>query len=161
MASAGLIFLGAFAVWMAAAPWPLAPRAALGAAMLGLSVWAAGRLRVADGAVGRLITRAPAAALLHLKHAPALARDTVRVVLAALGARQTAPVFVRLKLKPADAAGNAAVITALSAAPGGVVIDADGGSLLAHALVESDVHVPALQARERDALRAGGGAQAR
>lgn len=160
MAASIILFVGLFAFWCLAAsggawPWPLI--AAAGAVAVALSVWAARRLRVADGEGAAAFARAPQTAALMLSRAPMRTIDAVRVLAAALGARAKAPVFVRLKLKPATPLGAASVIAAMSAAPGTVVVDADAGSLLAHVLAEADVDVAAMQALERAALTGVGG----
>lgn len=159
LASAGLIFIalvGLWLLWGQDAGWPLAMRGMLGAACAGLVVWAASRLGATDREGAGLFTRAPAAALLVALRGPGRLRDGLRVMAAAVGARTRAPVFVRLRLRPVSTEGAAAVVAAMSGAPGAVAIDASHDSLLAHVLVESDVDVAALQRLERDALRAAG-----
>lgn len=157
MAAAGIIFIGLMALWMAAGGgWPAPVMAGLGVGALGVAVWAGARLGAADREGAALFTRGPAFAALVLGRLPGRVRDSLGVLAAALGARETAPVFVRLKLRPADAAASAAVVTAIGATPGTVVVDADAASLLAHALCEPDVDVAALQATERAAIGAAG-----
>jgi multisubunit Na+/H+ antiporter MnhE subunit len=154
------LFAGLFVFWCLAAlggGWPLPVSAALGVVAAVLAVWAGRRLRVADAEGAAAFAYAAQTALLMTARAPARTLDALRVLAAALGARDKAPVFVRLKLKPASAVGGAAVIAAASAAPGAVVVDADAGSLLAHVLVEADVDVAAMQALERAALAGAGG----
>ncbi len=159
LASAGLIFIavvGLWLLWGQDGGWPSVTLGMLGAAGAGLVVWAAARLGVADREGSGLFARAPATLLLVALRAPGRVRDAWRVFAAALGARARTPVFVRLRLRPVSTEGAAAVVAAMSGAPGAVAIDASLDSLLAHVLVESDVDVAALQTLERDALRAAG-----
>jgi multisubunit Na+/H+ antiporter MnhE subunit len=157
--SAALVLLVVFGLWMAFAVgggWPAPVAAATGAVAAVAVVLVALRLRIAGAVEGRAWARAPVFAAAALARAPRHARDALRVLASALGARARRPVFVRLKLRPADPAGAAAVVAAISGAPGAVVIDADAASLLAHALHEEDVNVAELQALERRALAAAG-----
>lgn len=159
MAAAGVLYIGLFALWMLATaaggwPWPVA--AVSGGVAMALTVWAGQRLKVADAECAAPATRALPVLGLMLTRAPGRWRDALGVAAMALGGRAKAPVFVRLKLRPADPVGAAAVVTAIGGAPGVVVVDADAGSLLAHALNEADVDVAALQALERAALRSMG-----
>ena len=161
MASAGILFLGLFALWClasAAGGWPWPVIVGLGVIVVASVVWAAQRLRIADREAAAPFARLPAIAALMASRLPARAFAALRVLASAIGARDRAPVFVRLKLKPANAVGAGAVVAAMSAAPGMVVVDADAGSLLAHVLVEADVDVAAMQALERVALASAGGA---
>ena len=159
MAASFILFAGLLAVWCLAASgggwsWPVI--AGLGAASAALGLWAARRLRVVDAA--SVFAHVAQTAALVSALAPRRAIDATRVLAAMLGARARAPVFVRLKLKPSSLQGGAAVIAAMSAAPGTVVVDADAGSLLAHVLAEPDVDVAGLQRLERAALAVSGGA---
>ena len=162
MASAGILFIGLFALWCLAAagggwPWPVI--VGLGVVLVALVVWAAQRLRVADREGAAPFARFLPVAALVISRAPARLFAALRVLASAVGARAKAPVFVRLKLKPAGAGGVGAVVAAMSAAPGTVVVDADAGSLLAHVLVEADVDVASMQALERAALAGAGAAR--
>ena len=162
MASAGILFIGLFALWCLAGagggwPWPVI--IGFGVVLVALVVWAAQRLRIADRDSAAPFARLLPAVALVATRAPVRLFAALRVLASAIGARARAPVFVRLKLKSADGAGLGAVVTAMSASPGTVVVDADAGSLLAHVLVEADVDVASMQALERAALASVGAAQ--
>lgn len=159
MAAAGVLYLGLFVLWLLATaaggwPWPVA--GAVGVVAIALTVWAGQRLKVADAEGAAPFARLFPVLGLMLARAPGRWRNALGVAAAALGMRARAPVFVRLKLRPADPLGAAAVVAAMSGAPGLVVVDADAGSLLAHALREPDVDVAALQTLERATLRSMG-----
>lgn len=159
--AAAIIILGLAALWglsSAGAGWPLALGGGLALGALAVVSALAARLGALDSESARLFTRLPGATVLSVLQAPARIRAALRVIRTALGARSRAPVFVRLKLRPATPAGVGSVVTAMSAAPGAVVVDADAGSLLAHVLAEGDVDVAAMQRLERAALAASGGA---
>lgn len=154
-----MLYLGLLALWVlatASGAWPWPVTAGLGVIVTALVVWAAQRLRVADREAAAPFTLAPRTLGLLLANAPRRWRDALGVFAAALGARERTPVFVRLKLRPADPLAAASVISAMSGAPGIVVVDGDAGSLLAHALSEDDVEIGALQALERAALGGAG-----
>lgn len=157
MASELLVFVGAAAAtWALAGAWP-APVAIACALLSGLLVTVLARRFGASGRTGAaLVATAPQALAFSLARTPGRWRTGLGVLLTALGARDRAPAFVRLRLRPASVRGAAAVTETLSGAPGLVVVDADAGSLLAHALIESDVAVPQLQALEQAALRRAG-----
>jgi multisubunit Na+/H+ antiporter MnhE subunit len=153
--AAGILYLGLFALWLAATatggwPWPVA--AATGAVGVMLALAGGLRLKITDAEAAAPFARLGPVIGLMLSRAPGRWRDALGVAVAALGARAKAPVFVRLKLRPTDPLGSAAVVAAMSASPGLVVVDADPGSLLAHALREPDVDVAAMQSLERAAL---------
>ena len=161
MAAAIILFLGLLAVSGVTAlgsgwSWPMIAGLSIGASALG--VVAAQRLRVAGAEGASAYAQLVQTAALLASRTPARAMDAARVLAATVDLREKAPVFVRLKLKPASPQGTASVIAAMSAAPGTVVVDADAGSLLAHVLVEEDVDVAAMQKLERAALAAAGGA---
>lgn len=155
MAAAGALYLGVLALWLLAAAsgsWPPPVAVGLGVVVAALVVWAGQTLRVADREAAAPLTRASRTLGLMLLNGPRRWRDALGVFGAALGLRERAPVFVRLKLRPADPLAAASVITAMSGAPGIVVVDGDAGSLLAHALSEDDVEIASLQRLERAAL---------
>jgi len=157
----GILGLALFALWLAATatggwPWPVA--AAIGAVSVALTLMLGRRLKITDSEAAAPFARLAPAIGLMLSRLPGRWRDALGVAAVALGARDRQPVFVRLKLRPASALGAAATVTAMSASPGLVVVDADAGSLLAHALCEPDVDVAAMQSLERAALRSMGAA---
>lgn len=161
MAAPIILFVGLFVVWCLAAAgsgwsWPVIT--GVGAAVAALVVWVAHRLRLADAEGAAPFAHLVQTVALMCSRAPARTIDAIGVLATAVGARTRAPVFVRLKLKPASPVGAAAVIAATSAAPGTVVVDADAGSLLAHVLAEADVDVAAMQRLERATLALTGGA---
>ncbi len=161
MASSIILLIGLFAFWRLATlgggwPWPVI--AGAGAVVAVLAVWAARRLRIADAEGAAPFAHLAQTIVMMAARAPSRTLDAMRVLTTALGGRAKAPVFVRLKLKPAAPLGGAAVIAAISATPGTVVVDADAGSLLAHVLTEADVDVAAMQKLERAALSVAGGA---
>lgn len=161
MASAGIMYIGLFALWCLAGAgggWPWPGIVVSGVVVVALVVWAAQRLRIADREAAAPFARLFPLAAFGIARAPARAGAAVRVLATAVGARAKAPVFVRLKLRPADSAGLAATVAATSASPGTVVVDADAGSLLAHVLVEADVDVASMQALERAAHTSAGSA---
>lgn len=161
MAAPFILFAGILAFWCLAAlggSWSFAVIAGLGAIAAALIVWTGQRLRIADGEGAAPFANLVVTTGLILARTPSRTIDAVRVLAAALGAGSKAPVFVRLKLRPATPLGAASVIAAMSATPGTVVVDADVGSLLAHVLSETDVDVAAMQRLERAALAVAGGA---
>lgn len=147
---AGLI-IGVLAVWVCAAfggGWPPGVMLALGAVSAVLVALSAARMGALDREGARLYTRS------GLSFATALTRwpGDMLAALGVIGGGAAQSGFVRLKLRPTDDAGLATVIETLSARPGVLVVDADAGSLLAHAMNENAVDVEALKALEGRAL---------
>jgi len=155
------IIIGVLAVWVCAAfggGWPPGVMLVLGAAVAALVALAAARMGALDREGARLYLRSGQALANALLRWPGNMLAAFGVVSG--GAARTG--FVRLKLRPADDAGLAAVIETLSARPGILVVDADAGSLLAHAMNENAVDVDALKAVETRALgRSPGGSRER
>ncbi|KAF0171975.1 MAG: Na+/H+ antiporter subunit E [Hyphomonadaceae bacterium] len=154
MAHGAGLFIGFFVVWACATlagAWPPEITLGLGAATAALVTVFAARMVVFDREAARHFTRAAMSLALSVSRWPSALLSALGVLAAAFGLRRARSGFVRLKLSPHDGAGLAAVVEALSAAPGLLVVDADAGSLLAHALDEDAVEVATLKALERAA----------
>jgi multisubunit Na+/H+ antiporter MnhE subunit len=153
------LFIGFFVVWACATlagAWPPVITLSLGAAAALVATAAAARMGALDREGARHFTRAVIAFGVSLLRLPAAAFSALGVIAAAFGFRRPRPGYVRLKLRPHDGAALGGVVETLSAAPGLIVVDADAGSLLAHALDEEAVDIAALKSLER---HAAGGAQ--
>jgi multisubunit Na+/H+ antiporter MnhE subunit len=149
-----------FAIWIAAAAaggWPAPVTVGLGAAAVALAALVAARTGAFDREGLRGYARAATTFAYALARWPAGMASSFSVAASAFGVRAHKPGYVRLKLS-ADDAALADVVEALSATPGLVVVDADNGSVLAHAFDEESVDVDRLKKIER---RAGGGASGR
>lgn len=158
--AAGILTLAFFALWLAASTtggWSWAVAGAVGAVGVTFALVLGSRLKVVDAEAAGPFAHFASVLGLMLMRTPGRMRDAAAVAALAVGARRKAPVFVRLKLRPADPLAASAAICAMSSAPGLVVVDADAGSLLAHALCEGDVDVADMQKLERHALGSMGG----
>lgn len=163
MAHGAGLFIGLFVIWACATlagAWSPAITLGLGAAAASLVAVAAARMGALDREGARHFTRAAAAFALSVSRWPSALLSTLGVVATVLGAKRARPGYVRLKLQLHDGAGLASVVEALSAAPNLVVVDADAGSVLAHALNEDAVDVAKLKSLERRAAGDGRGAAA-
>ena len=152
MAHGAVLFIGCFVVWVCAtlsAGWPQGISLCIGAAVSLLVAASAARMGVLDGEGTRPFTRAAISFGVSATRFPSALLSALSVAAAAFGVRRGRPGFVRLTLRPHDSVGLAAVVEALSAAPGLVVVDADVGSLLAHTLDEDGADAAKLAALER------------
>ncbi len=154
MAHGAVLFIGFFVVWACATlggAWPPAVTLGAGAAAAAFVTALAARMGALDREGARHFARAAMSFARSVPRWPSMFLSALGVMGAAIGVRRVRPGYVRLKLRPHDSAGLAAVVEALSAAPGLLVVDADAGSLLAHALDEDAVDVATLKALERNA----------
>ena len=150
-----------FAIWIAAAAaggWPAPVTIGLGVAAVALAALVAARTGAFDREGLRGHARVATTFAYALARWPAGLASSFAVAASAFGVRAQRSGYVRLKLS-ADEGALADVVEALSATPGLVVVDADNGSVLAHAFDEGRVDVDRLKTIERRA--AGGGAPGR
>lgn len=161
MAHGAVLFIGCLVVWVCAtlsAGWPQGISLGFGAMASLLVVTSASGMGVLDGEGTRHLTRAAVSLGVSVSRFPKSVLSALGVVAAVFGYKRGRPGFVRLTLRPHDGPGLAAVVEALSAAPGLAVVDADAGSLLAHTLDEDGADVARLAALER---RVAGGERER
>lgn len=154
MAHGAGLFIGFFVVWACATlagGWPPAITLGLGAFASILVVAMAGRMGGLDREGARHFTRAVAVFTLSVSRWPSSFLSALGVVATVVGVRRARAGYVRLKLSPHDGVGLAAVVEALSATPNLLAVDADAGSILAHALNEDAVDVARLKSLERRA----------
>lgn len=152
MLHAAAMLTGLFLLWIALTQrtetpldWGLAAGAALGGVLI---AWR-------FGGVGRSFARAPRVLLLGLAGAGAAARGALRVVRAGIAADVSLrPALVRVKSRVTGAGARAVLAEMISAAPGQVVVEADGDGLLLHVIDEDAVDSAALGALEAQVLRA-------
>jgi multisubunit Na+/H+ antiporter MnhE subunit len=157
------LFIGFFVIWACATlagAWSPAITLGLGAATALTVTVAAARMGVLDREGARHFARALLAFAVSVTRWPSACLSAFGVMAAAFGLRRARSGFVRLKLRPHDGAGLAGVVETMSAAPGLVVVDADAGSLLAHALDEDAVDIATLKSLERHAAGGARGAVA-
>lgn len=99
--------------------------------------------------------------LLHLRRAWPELRGAGGVVRRAIAADvNMRPALVRVRTRPQSNASRATFVQFVSAHPGGLVIDVDNESVLAHVLHEDGLDGPALARLESDVIRAVDGAGA-
>lgn len=150
VANGASLLVGLFTVWALAAfggAWPPAVMIALGAVAGIVTVWLAARMGVLEAPGAWL--HAPSTLAMSMARLPGALFDAAGVALAALGGRRRRAGFVRIKWQAPGDARLAEAVEAVGARPGLVVVDADGGSALVHALDEEGVDIEALKAVER------------
>lgn len=148
MLHAAAMVIGLSAVWLLFLDARNAAAAIGVSASVVLLIWRLGGVRA------NAFAHAPGLVALAVARAGAVARGAARTMRAVLAADVTLrPALVRIRTRAAAPAARAALVGALSAAPGAVVVDGDGDSLLLHVLDEDKVdagEIGAAEARVRD-----------
>ncbi len=154
MLHAAAMLTGSFLIWLALTQRADSPLA-LGAAALA----ALGAVLVAwrFGGLGGSFARMPQIAALSIARVGALMRGAFGVLRAAIAADVALqPALVRVKTRLVGAGARVALAELLSAAPGQVVVEADGDGLLLHVIDENAVDSAGLGALEARVVRAVG-----
>ncbi len=158
MLHAAAMLIGLWLIWLLLAPAPLsAESAAAGALAAFVSVLIASRF----AQLSHAFSHAVQLALLAIGRAGAVLRGALATIRAALAADVTLrPALVRVKLRPSSELARAALTDMISAAPGSLVVDADGDGLLAHVLDEHAIDADDLGRFETRVLNALDGRRA-
>lgn len=154
------LIVALFAIWIAAAAaggWPALVTVGLGVAAVAMAALVGLRTGAFDRENLRGHARVATTFAYALARWPAGLAASFAVVAAACGVRAQKAGYVRLKLGAEADDALADVVEALSATSGLIVVDADSGSVLAHAFDEDAVDVARLKTIER---RASGGGTA-
>ncbi|MDZ4777512.1 MAG: Na+/H+ antiporter subunit E [Alphaproteobacteria bacterium] len=147
------LIVALFVIWIAAAAggWPAPVTLGLGAAAVAIAGGVAARIGAFDRETARGYARSVTTFAYALARWPKGLASAFAVVASACGVRRARAGYVRLKLETGNHNALADVIEALSAKPGVIVVDADAGSVLAHAFDEEAVDVAQLKTIERRA----------
>lgn len=152
MLHAAAMLTGLFLLWLALTQRGLSlVDIGLGLAVALVCMLAAWRL----GGIGRGFARAPRLLILRLSRVGAVLRGAVQTVRDALAADVTLkPALVRVRSRVTGAGARAVLAEMISAAPGQMVVEADGEGLLLHVNDEDGVDAAELGALEAQVLGA-------
>jgi hypothetical protein len=145
-----------FVIWIAAAlgGWPAPMTLGLGAVAVAIIALLAARMGAFDRESLRGYGRSATTFAYALARWPRGLASAFAIVASAFGVRRQRAGYVRLKLESGKEAALADVVEALSATAGVIAVDADVGSVLAHAFDEDAVDVAQLKIIERRAAGA-------